>query len=605
FVRQRSILSSIRSTATLTDVGVPEGKEEEAEFPHIDGGLWRLLTGYKSHVLKQIAVSVFRGMEMVVLVFVANIVYRTMNEDDYYTLMLISNFGQLVIGLLTWGAIFASRVTGAWVSESILTDLRLKCFSSIIHRPIKYFDRSQTSPAACSVMLSQQVPLVSAPIDYRASLVYENSAATIVMIILSFCFCWPNGFVALFVATVFMSSFIILERLSDKANTAVDTIDTSAELAVEIFEHTKTIQVLSVEEFFIHNFEEILEKRRKPLLKKTLCRALVHALSQAFSFFADFMATGLGSLLIYSGYVSALQVYTSEMCVVMVGWAVMMMSGSFNDLISSKAATKKMFALIDPSWNERRDGEEPDLTGSLAFKNVSFAYPSRPAHTVASKLNFSLRKGESLALVGPSGGGKSTVVNLLERFYEPTGGKIELDSNLLSKMSSKHLRSNVALVGQEPVLFRGTIQENITLGMEGISIEGVMEACKSANAADFIEQFPMGYDTVVGEKGGSLSGGQKQRIAIARALIRNPKIILLDEATSALDTQSEKAVKKALEATSIGRTSITIAHRLDTISNCDRICFIESGKIVETGTHDELIEADGKYAALVREQTLS
>ncbi|GMT02754.1 hypothetical protein PENTCL1PPCAC_24928, partial [Pristionchus entomophagus] len=181
----------------------------------------------------------------------------------------------------------------------------------------------------------------------------------------------------------------------------------------------------------------------------------------------------------------------------------------------------------------------------------------------------------------------------------------ELDSCALSRIAYRHLRSSVALVGQEPVLFVGTIRDNITMGAEGATLSDVIAACRLANASAFIEQFPMGYDTVVGDKGGSLSGGKKQRIAIARALIRNPRIILLDEATSVLDTQSEQVVKAALAATALGRTSITIAHRLDTISHCERICFIESGQIVESGTHEELIQANGKYAALVREQNIS
>ncbi|GMS85108.1 hypothetical protein PENTCL1PPCAC_7283, partial [Pristionchus entomophagus] len=609
FVRQRSMMSSTRSRrpveTKLMEKEKTEGEDDEKEFPRIDGGIWRLLMSYRGLVARQIVVSCFRGLEMVILVFSWNLIYRTLDEDDYFSLMLFSNGLQFVLGVAVWGAIVLSRVTGAWVSESILVDLRVNCFSSILHRPIKYFDRSHTSAASCSVMLSQQVPLVSAPIDYRASIVYENLFATFCMIIICFCYSWPNGFICLLVAIIFMGTFFLFERLSQKANTEVETVDTSAELAVEIFEHTKTIQILAVEDYFTGKVMEILERRKRPLIKRTIFRALVHSLSQSFSFFSNFLACGLGSYLIYSGRTSALDLFTSEMCVISVGWSVMMMSGSFNDLINSRAATKKMFSLMDPDWKGRREGEKPELSGSVSFKNVSFAYPSRPAHSVATDLNFRLTKGESLALVGPSGGGKSTVVNLLERFYEPTKGEIDLDSSPLTQLAYQHIRSNIALVGQEPVLFRGTIRENITMGTGEVQIEEVIEACRLANAATFIEQFPLGYDTVVGDKGGSLSGGQKQRIAIARALIRNPKIILLDEATSALDTQSEKVVKKALEATAVGRTSITIAHRLDTISNCDRICFIESGKIVESGSHDELIEADGKYAALVREQKLS
>ncbi|KAF8367814.1 hypothetical protein PRIPAC_85643 [Pristionchus pacificus] len=454
-------------------------------------------------------------------------------------------------------------------------------------------------------MLSQQVPLVSAPVDYRASILYENGFATIVLCIICFFYSWINGFICLFVAVMFIASFLGFDRLSQNANDELESTDDSAEQAVEIFESIKTIQILAVENYFIERIQSILESRKIPHLWKSIYRALFHALSQSFSFFSNFLACSLGSYLIYIGQVSTLDLFTSKMCIVLVGWAVMFLSTAMNDLMNSRDATKKVFSLMDPNWAGRRQGEEPALSGSLAFKNVSFAYPSRPAHTVANDLSFRLKTGESLALVGPSGGGKSTVVALLERFYEPIKGLIELDSNPISRMSYRHLRSNIALVGQEPVLFRGTIRENIVMGMEEPSVDNVIEACRLANAASFIEQFPLGYVTVVGDKGSSLSGGQKQRIAIARALIRNPKIILLDEATSALDTQSEQVVRKALEATAIGRTSITIAHRLDTIANCGRICFIESGRIVESGTHEELLQAGGKYAALIREQKLS
>jgi ABC-type multidrug transport system fused ATPase/permease subunit len=224
----------------------------------------------------------------------------------------------------------------------------------------------------------------------------------------------------------------------------------------------------------------------------------------------------------------------------------------------------------------------------VTFDNVNFSYPSRKDIEVLKGINFSANKGEQIAIVGPSGAGKSTITNLLLRFYDPTAGSILIDGKNINTISLSELRSQLSIVPQDVLLFGGTIKENIGYGKIGASDAEIIEAAKQANAHLFIEGFPEKYETIVGERGIQLSGGQRQRIAIARAILKNPSILILDEATSALDSESEKLVQEALETLMNGRTSIVIAHRLSTIRKADKILVMNEGKLVESGTHEEL-----------------
>ena len=243
------------------------------------------------------------------------------------------------------------------------------------------------------------------------------------------------------------------------------------------------------------------------------------------------------------------------------------------------------------------------VRGEITFEDVHFSYPMRQDIQVLKGLTFTAKPKQTVALVGESGCGKSTVVNLLERLYRPGTGTIRVDGVPIEELEVGWLRAQMGLVSQEPVLFAGTIYDNIRYGRLDATREEIERAATEANAHDFITSFPEGYNTLVGEKGVTLSGGQKQRIAIARALVRNPKILLLDEATSALDTQSEKLVQDALDRAQQGRTTIVIAHRLSTVQNADQIVVIDNGAVVETGTHAELIRRpDSQYAYLAATQ---
>src|SRR5438046_5307736 len=262
-----------------------------------------------------------------------------------------------------------------------------------------------------------------------------------------------------------------------------------------------------------------------------------------------------------------------------------------------------LLEVVDRPASELSDDDKPPLKLSdarIELRDVSFAY--RPNEPVLNRMSFVAEPGKVTALVGPSGGGKSTVLALLLRFYDATDGDILIDGQAISKVSRRSLRQQTAYVGQDVYLFRDSIRANIAFGKEGATETEIVEAAKAACAHDFIMGFPLGYDTPVGEHGTQLSGGQRQRIAVARALIKNAPIILLDEATAALDSESERQVQEAIEHLCQNRTTIVIAHRLHTIMRADSILVVEGGEIVEQGRHDELLRRSGRYAAFFRLQ---
>jgi ATP-binding cassette subfamily B (MDR/TAP) protein 1 len=280
------------------------------------------------------------------------------------------------------------------------------------------------------------------------------------------------------------------------------------------------------------------------------------------------------------------------------------------DMGKAHQAAQDLKTLFDrkPTIDTWADEGEPlpSVDGTIEFRDVHFRYPTRPEQPVLRGLNFVVRPGQYVALVGASGCGKSTAIALTERFYDPLAGGIYIDGKEISSLKVSQYRSFIALVSQEPTLYQGTIRENILLGTsdESVPDSAIEFACREANIYDFIVSLPDGFNTVVGSKGTLLSGGQKQRIAIARALIRDPKILLLDEATSALDSESEGVVQAALDKAAKGRTTIAVAHRLSTIQKADVIYVFDQGRVVEQGTHAELMKRNGRYAELVNLQSL-
>ena len=278
----------------------------------------------------------------------------------------------------------------------------------------------------------------------------------------------------------------------------------------------------------------------------------------------------------------------------------------FANINHGVAAGERIFAIIDaqPEITDKSDAVEFEgLKEKVEFRNVHFSYDG--TREVIDGISFEIRKGETVALVGPSGGGKSTLSELVPRFYDATSGDILIDGRSIRDYKQESLRSHMSVVAQETILFNDTIESNIALGRAGASHDEVVEAAKIANAHNFIMECPEGYNTNIGDRGAKLSGGQRQRLSIARAILKNPELLILDEATSALDTESEKLVQEALTSLLKGRTSVVIAHRLSTIHNADKIIVIDGGRIAEQGTHAELMAKNGIYAKLIEMQSLA
>ncbi|MEO1826135.1 MAG: ATP-binding cassette domain-containing protein, partial [Roseibacillus sp.] len=283
--------------------------------------------------------------------------------------------------------------------------------------------------------------------------------------------------------------------------------------------------------------------------------------------------------------------------------------GAFPEIVSqiqkANGATERLREIMAEDPEEEGTGDVPfEVLGTVEAQNLSFAYPSRPEKVVLDGVSFKVENGERIAFVGSSGAGKSTLFSLLLRFYEPQDGAVLIDGDPAAGLPLAALRGAMALVPQDVLLFGGSVGENIRYGSWDASQEQVEEAARKAHAHEFITEFPEGYDTMVGPRGVKLSGGQRQRIAIARAILADPKILLLDEATSSLDSESERLVQEALDELMKGRTSLIIAHRLGTVRDADRIHVLQGGRIVETGTHSELIDAGGTYRLLAETQFL-
>ncbi|KAK9194727.1 hypothetical protein WN944_005434 [Citrus x changshan-huyou] len=482
--------------------------------------------------------------------------------------------------------------------------MRAIYLKAILRQDVGYFDLHVTSTAEIISSVSNDTLVIQDVLSEKLPNFLVNVAIFFGSYIVGFMILWQLVVVGFpFVVLLVVLGLIygrILMVLARKMREEYNMANTIVEQAIS---SVRTVYAFVGEGKTLDEFSSALQGSVKLGLKQGLCKGFASGINAITYAIWSFLAYYGSRLVMYHGAKGG-AVFAAGTTIVVGGQA--LGAGLSNFKYISEAASagehiRDVIKRVPDIDSENMEGETLEkFLGEVEFRNVVFAYPSRPETIIFKDFCLKVPAGNTVALVGGSGSGKSTVVSLLQRFYGLLGGEILLDGVAIDKLQLKWLRSQMGLVSQEPALFATSIKENILFGKEDASMEEIIEAAKASNAHNFICQLPQQYDTQVGERGVQMSGGQKQRIAIARAIIKSPRILLLDEATSALDSESERVVQEALENAAVGRTTIVIAHRLSTIRSADVIVVIQNGQVMETGSHDELIQDEnGLYTALV------
>ncbi|KAK0413800.1 hypothetical protein QR680_007001 [Steinernema hermaphroditum] len=514
----------------------------------------------------------------------------------------------IVLGILDAVGFFISATMLGRCGEAMTKKLRFEAFRNLLRQDVGFFDDKRHNTGKLCTRFATDVPNVR--YVFTRLPVVASAAVTLAGALgIAFNFGWQLALVLLAIIPLLLASgYFELQMRFGKQMRDTRLLEEAGKIASEAVDNVRTVHALGRQEAFHAKYCAHLHGPYGSNLRAAHVYGAVFAFSQSLMFFAYALAFWLGAVFVHSHLMMPIDVYRVFFAIAFCCQSVGQISSFIPDVAKARLAASLIFHLIEfPTLIDSLSdaGVRPSLRGALQLRNLHFAYPTRRTHRILTGLSLSVDEGATVALVGYSGHGKSTVMGLIERFYEPLKGSIFVDGVNIKDINIHALRDQIAIVSQEPMLFNCSIAENIVYGLErAVSHDEVVQAAQLANIHNFILGLPHGYDTNVGEKGAQLSGGQKQRIAIARALVRNPAVLLLDEATSALDTESEKVVQEALENARQGRTCLVIAHRLSTIQNADLIVVINEGKVVEKGTHFQLMEKGAIYKSLCEKQRL-